>query len=97
MAERLGRKALNAVRISSDSTPHAIITASKDDGLAAAISFEMEQIDGSSARRITASFFWDDVLRFAEALMIIVKDAQEADQARTAAALRAIAEEADDE
>lgn len=97
MTEHIGRKALNAVRISSDSTPTTIITASKDDGLAAAISFDVEQIDGRSERRITASFFWDDAIRFAEALLIIVSDAKEADQERHAAALRAIAEESEDE
>jgi len=91
------RRALNAVRMYSDTTPTTIITACRDDGVAAAISIEIEQIDGRAERRMAASFFWDEAARFAEALLIIVKDAKERDQERAAAALDALAEEDCDE
>ena len=77
----LGRRALNAVRIVSDSTPTTILTASADSGLVAAIMLEMECVAGDG-RRLTAAFFWDDARRFAEALLVIVHDAEERDRER---------------
>lgn len=79
----LGRRALNAVRIVSDTSPLTMLTASRDNGVAAAISIEMETFNpktGDRDRIIAASFFWDDVERLAEALLMIVHDAKEKDR-----------------
>lgn len=86
MDNGLGRRALNCVRIVSDTHPTTLLTASRDNGVAAAISIEMEWFDHATGKRAgatAASFFWDDVIQFAEALLVIVSDAKEQDEKRT--------------
>jgi len=85
MDNGMGRRALNCVRLVSDTTPLTLLTASRDNGVAAAIVVEMEWFDpktGNRAGITAASFFWDDMVRFAEALLVIVSDAKEDDQKR---------------
>ena len=91
----LKRTALNAVRIVSDTHPTTLLTASADNGVAAAIQIEMDVLDAKTGvpTRTAASFFWDDAQQFAEALLVIVNDAREASAARAAGA----SEEARDE
>ena len=85
MDNGMGRRALNCVRIVSDTQPTTLLTASQDNGVAAAISIEMEWFDNKTGNRAgvtAASFFWDDVVRFAEALLVIVSDAKDVNRKR---------------